>query len=236
RGAAARRGARRPGADDLRQVSLLMMITITELQSERLILRALGADDAPAVLEYHRRCWPSVAPWMPLVEPQFFTVEAHRARLESERTSRLVGSAVRFYLFRQSDPAGPIIGDLNFSSIIRGAFQSCFVGYKMDGAAAGQGYMTEALRRGAEFALTELRLHRLEANIIPRNLPSRRVAAKAGFVEEGLSHKYLRINGVWEDHLHYVLLNNDYDDDPSAGTGRFTLGARLTIDNSSNDS
>jgi ribosomal-protein-alanine N-acetyltransferase len=116
---------------------------------------------------------------------------------------------VRFYLFRQTQPAGPIIGDLHFSSIVRGAFQSCFVGYKMDEGAANQGYMTEALRRGAEFTFKDLRLHRLEANIMPRNLPSRRVVTKLGFVEEGLSHNYLKINGVWEDHLHYAMLNPD---------------------------
>jgi ribosomal-protein-alanine N-acetyltransferase len=44
---------------------------------------------------------------------------------------------------------------------------------------------------------------------MPRNLPSRRVVTKLGFVEEGLGRKYLKINGVWEDHLHYALLNPD---------------------------
>jgi ribosomal-protein-alanine N-acetyltransferase len=185
------------------------MISIAEIYSERLILRSLGPEEAPAVLEYHRRCWPFVAPWSPLVDAQFFTVEGQRARLESERSARLVGSGVRFYLFPQAQPAGPIIGDLHFSSIVRGAFQSCFVGYKVDGGAANQGYMTEALRRGAAYTFKDLHLHRLEANIMPRNLPSRRVVAKLGFVEEGLSRKYLKINGVWEDHLHYALLNAD---------------------------
>jgi ribosomal-protein-alanine N-acetyltransferase len=183
------------------------MISVAEIRSERLILRVLGAEDAQAVLEFHQRCWPFAAPWSPLVNAQFFTVEGQRARLEAERSARLIDNGVRFYLFRQAEPAGPIIGDLHFSSIVRGAFQSCFIGYKMDGGAANQGYMTEALRCGAAFAFKELRLHRLEANIMPRNMPSRRVVAKLGFVEEGLSHKYLKINGVWEDHLHYVLLN-----------------------------
>jgi ribosomal-protein-alanine N-acetyltransferase len=183
------------------------MITVSEMHSERLILRVLDAEDAPAVLEYHRRCWSFVAPWSQLVDAQFFTVAAQRNRLDTERNARLVGGGVHFYLFRQSQPAGPIIGDLHFSSIIRGAFQSCFIGYKVDGGVANQGYMTEALRRGTAFAFKELRLHRLEANIMPRNLPSRRVVAKLGFVEEGLSRKYLKINGVWEDHLHCILLN-----------------------------
>lgn len=185
------------------------MIPVTELRSERLVLRALNAADAPAVLEYHRRCWPFVAPWSPLIDARFFTVEFQRERLESEWTTRLTGGGIRFYLSSRADPEGPILGDLHFSSIIRGAFQSCFVGYKMDENATNRGHMTEALQRGVEFAFKELRLHRLEANIMPRNLPSRRVAIKAGFIEEGLARKYLKINGVWEDHLHYVLLNPD---------------------------
>lgn len=185
------------------------MILVTELESERLILRTLDTGEAQAVLEYHQRCWPFVAAWHPLVEREFFSLEGQRARLESERTSRLVGSGVRFYLFLRAEPTGPIIGDLNFSSIIRGAFQSCFVGYKMDASATNCGYMSEALRRGVEFAFKDLRLHRLEANIMPRNLASRRVVSKLGFVEEGLARKYLKINGVWEDHLHYVILNPD---------------------------
>ena len=44
---------------------------------------------------------------------------------------------------------------------------------------------------------------------MPRNLSSRRAAAKAGFAEEGLSKHYLKINGVWEDHIHMVRLNEE---------------------------
>ncbi|NTV64219.1 MAG: GNAT family N-acetyltransferase [Oscillochloris sp.] len=185
------------------------MITSDELLSERLIMRTLGAEDAQVVVDYHQRCWPFVAPWHPQVDTEFFTLNGQRARLETERTSRLVGSAMRFYLFLRTKPSGPIIGDLHFSGIIRGAFQSCFIGYKMDSSATNCGYMTEALRRGIAFMFKELRLHRLEANIMPRNLPSRRVVSKLGFYEEGLARKYLKINGIWEDHLHYVLLNPD---------------------------
>ena len=52
-------------------------------------------------------------------------------------------------------------------------------------------------------------LHRVEANIMPRNPASLRAAEKAGFVREGLSRRYLNINGVWEDHIHMVRLNED---------------------------
>jgi ribosomal-protein-alanine N-acetyltransferase len=54
----------------------------------------------------------------------------------------------------------------------------------------------------------EYGLHRIEANIMPRNAASLRVVEKAGFHREGLAKKYLKINGVWEDHIHMVLLND----------------------------
>jgi len=45
---------------------------------------------------------------------------------------------------------------------------------------------------------------------MPRNLPSLRVAEKCGFQNEGLSPRYLQINGKWEDHVHMVKLNPDW--------------------------
>ena len=58
-------------------------------------------------------------------------------------------------------------------------------------------------------AFGPLRLHRVEANIMPRNRPSLRVAEKLGFHSEGISPRYLAIQGVWEDHVHMVRLNEE---------------------------
>ena len=61
----------------------------------------------------------------------------------------------------------------------------CFMGYQMDERWVDQGYMTEAVARVARIAFEELRLHRIEANIMPWNKRSLRVAEKCGFVGEG---------------------------------------------------
>jgi ribosomal-protein-alanine N-acetyltransferase len=76
----------------------------------------------------------------------------------------------------------------------------------------GQGRDQQRVHDGSHaevirIAFDGMGLHRIEANIIPRNVRSRRVVEKLGFTLEGMSRKYLRINGVWEDHLHYALLN-----------------------------
>ena len=70
-----------------------------------------------------------------------------------------------------------------------------------------KGFAKEAILRTVKFAFEELGLHRIEANIMPSNKLSIRTAEKCGFVYEGSSSKYLQINGKWEDHLHYVILN-----------------------------
>lgn len=62
------------------------------------------------------------------------------------------------------------------------------------------------------YAFEELRLHRIEANVMPRNAESLRLLEKNDFINEGLSKYYLKINGVWEDHIHMVKLNDSMHD------------------------
>ena len=56
----------------------------------------------------------------------------------------------------------------------------------------------------------ELRLHRVQAAIVPRNSASRRVAEKLGLRDEGTAQNYLEINGVWEDHVRYAITAEDW--------------------------
>jgi [ribosomal protein S5]-alanine N-acetyltransferase len=51
---------------------------------------------------------------------------------------------------------------------------------------------------------------RVEAACIPSNAPSIRVLEKCGFDREGLARRYLCINGVWQDHLLFGLLHEDF--------------------------
>lgn len=70
--------------------------------------------------------------------------------------------------------------------------------------------MSFAISLIVKFAFDNLRLHRIEANVMPRNKASLRVLEKNNFINEGLATKYLQINGIWEDHIHMVLLNENY--------------------------
>ena len=86
---------------------------------------------------------------------------------------------------------------------MRGALQCATIGYWIDEARAGNSYTAEAVVLISKFAFEQLKLHRVEICIIPRNANSRRVMEKISFREEGLAERFLEINGVWEDHVRY---------------------------------
>jgi [ribosomal protein S5]-alanine N-acetyltransferase len=107
---------------------------------------------------------------------------------------------------------GAIVGYFNISQIIRGYLQSAFLGYGAVAAHAGRGYMTEGLELVLEHAFTKLDLHRLEANIQPGNEPSIALVRRCGFVKEGFSERYLKINGRWRDHERWAIRSEQWRD------------------------
>ena len=179
------------------------------LTTPRLRLRLLGPENAPEVRDYHLRNRDYFATAGPRVDDDYFTEDYQRNRLLRELEMAEEGNLVRLWIFPRSDDSSMNpIGDISMSHIIRGIMHSCFLGYKIDCEHAGKGYMTEALERVVGFAFDNLGLHRVEANIMPTNLASQRVVEKLGFVREGYSRQYLRINGSWADHLRYTRLND----------------------------
>lgn len=109
---------------------------------------------------------------------------------------------------RRSDAA--ILGAVNLSQIVYGAFQNCYMGYQIGAPYAGQGYMSEALRLVLRHAFTTLKLHRIEANIQPANLASIALVRRVGFRREGYSPRYLKIAGRWRDHERWAILREDW--------------------------
>ena len=94
--------------------------------------------------------------------------------------------------------------------LFRSPFQNAYVGYWVGEEFAGRGYIPEALVVLARFAFEDLKLHRIQVAIIPRNKPSRRVAEKLELREEGIAARYLEINGEWEDHVRYAITAEEW--------------------------
>jgi len=70
--------------------------------------------------------------------------------------------------------------------------------------------MTEAIQLMLQYAFTQLKLHRLEANIQPDNAASLALIKRACFVREGYSRRYLKICGRWRDHERWAILAEDW--------------------------
>lgn len=174
--------------------------------TKRLYLKIIDRSYADSVVDYYLRNRSFLAEWETLREGEFYTKEYHEKQLDDDWVNIEKGNIIRFWLFKQ-DPNTQIIGSICFNNIVRGSFLSCHLGYKLDKDEINKGLITEAIHKGIEIVFNDLKLHRIEANIMPRNKRSLRVVEKLGFYSEGLAINYLKINGNWEDHLHMVLLN-----------------------------
>lgn len=177
-----------------------------ELFTSRLVLKELTAGDAELFSDFLLRNKEFFRPWSPAYDKEYESLEYHRKMLVRSKTESAEGRHYKFGVFKKDD-LSKIIGSVALSNIAMGNFRSCFLGYRLDERENSNGFAREAIQGVVKFAFEELGLHRIEANIMPSNTRSIKAAEKCGFIYEGSSSKYLQINGVWEDHLHYVILN-----------------------------
>ncbi|SDR90593.1 ribosomal-protein-alanine N-acetyltransferase [Paenibacillaceae bacterium GAS479] len=188
------------------------------LKTDRLLLSVASPEDSAVITSYVIRNKEFLAPWEPKREEAFFTEESQRALLEADEQMIESGGLVKFWISLQADP-DTVIGSVALGNIVRGVFLSCNLGYRLDKGLLGKGYMPEAVQAIVKHGFDNLGLHRIEANIIPRNAASLSVIRKLGFQEEGLAKRYLKINGKWEDHIHMVMLNDALECDEEGHGG-----------------
>lgn len=195
-------------------------MAVTTLFGRRVLLRPLEPGDFAKWQEVRRRNRDWLTKWEPQRLPgQPDVVEdahAFSTRCSARQRERQLGTSYGFGVFVE----GVFAGEVNLNSIQRGPFQNAYIGYWIDEAQAGNGYVPEAFVVVLRFSFEELRLHRVQAAIVPRNSASRRVAEKLGLRDEGTAQNYLEINGVWEDHVRYAITAEDWAE----------RGEKLTVD------
>jgi [ribosomal protein S5]-alanine N-acetyltransferase len=185
-------------------------------------LRLVAADEhlAGPLVDFHERNRAHLAPWDPPPEPGFFTEEVQAQRLRDGAGAFAAGAGFRYLMQPIGDPT-KIIGTLHFSNVVRGAFQSCSLGYSLDQQFEGQALMTEALRCAiGEMFSARVNLHRIQAAFRPENWRSAEVLKRLGFVDEGLANDYLFIDGLWRVHRLVALLNKSFRIPPEWGAPR----------------
>ena len=184
------------------------------LRGRRTTLRPLEVEDFSAWREVRRRNAELLNHWEPrrtFGQPD--PVEDRQAfamRWAARRRERQLGTGWGFGVFLGEHGSEALIGEMNLSNVVRGAFRSAHVGYWVDQDQAGNEYIPESLIVVCRFAFEEIDLHRLQVSIVPRNARSRRVVEKLGLRCEGQAERYLEINGIWEDHLQFAITAEEW--------------------------
>lgn len=170
-------------------------------------LRAPRASDHKAWADLRSRSRDFLQPWEPAWPEDDLTRAAFKRRLAIYAREMEIGGAYPFFIFREED--GALVGGVTLSNIRRGVAETGTLGYWIGQPYVRCGYGSAAVRAMCAFAFDRLKLHRLEAACLPSNAGSRGVLANSGFELEGQARAYLKINGVWRDHLLFGLVRDE---------------------------
>ncbi|MBP1964231.1 GNAT family N-acetyltransferase [Paenibacillus aceris] len=160
------------------------------------------AEELTAMYKRNREFFEKFSPSTP---EEYYTKEHQLQSITKSKADRAEDRRYAFVICHKEDKR--IIGSIGLSFVVRGPLQSCMIGYNLDQAYNGKGYMTEAVKQVVRYAFEELKLHRIVGEASPRNPGSIRVLENAGFHKEGISRSNVKINGVWEDHQVLALIN-----------------------------
>lgn len=178
-----------------------------KLIGTNIYIRQLEVSDAAAMLELQMNNKDFFQTYSPTRLDGFYTIEGQIKVIEANIEQSKNDSRYSFGIFLNE--TDKLIGNVALSEILRGALQSCYIGYYLDQQQNGKGYMTEAVILVVDFAFNKLELHRIEAGVMPHNIGSMKVLEKAGFHKEGIAVKNVKINGKWEDHQVLAIVGAD---------------------------
>ncbi len=183
-------------------------ILLMKIETQRLLLAIPELGDEVATLEFYKNNENHLAPWDPKKPDDFFMLDYWAKKIQDAKDEFQNKTSVRFNIFLKE--SGELIGMVNFTTLERGPFQNCRVGYKLGEKFQGFGYMNEALSCGINYMFNELNFHRVEANYIPENIRSSKVLKSLGFEEHGIARNYLMIAGSWQDHVLTSKINPNW--------------------------
>lgn len=179
----------------------------TALWGEGIRLRAPALEDYDAWAKLRSASRAHTEPWEPSWAEDELTKSAFKRRLRRYQQDIEAGTGYPFFVFRAQDDV--LIGACNLNNVRRGVLQACDMGYWIGAPYVKRGHCKAAVRRVLSYAFGPLRLNRVEAATRLENEPSRRLLLSVGFTPEGVSRKFLKINGEWRDHLKFAILRDD---------------------------
>lgn len=185
------------------------------LVGDRVLLRYPRWSDYKSWSALRRESRSFLEPWEPRWTIDELDRSAWRERLRQYGHERRRGTGETFLIFQRQ--SAQLAGGISIGNIRRGVSQSGHIGYWMGEKYSGAGLMSEALQLVLDHGFRTLGLHRLEAACIPSNRRSIHVLEKAGFAREGMLRSYLRINGAWQDHVLFSLIDEDFQENRDRG-------------------
>ncbi len=187
----------------------------------RVALRPARVADAAALAALYAAERDFLEPFEPERESSFFTRAGQLAILERTGALRAAGLCERFVILADDAP----VGVLAVNNIVRGVAQSGTIGYFVAQGHNGKGIATRAVAEVCAWAFDSAGLHRLDAGTLTHNVGSQRVLERNHFTRIGVARGYLRIAGVWQDHVLFQLLADDHRRMVGPGTADAQVGS-----------
>lgn len=178
-----------------------------KLEGKNIYIKFLEVSDVQAALDLNLRNREFFQKYVSTRNDDFYTLGYQESLIKENIIKRENDEKYVFGIFLKG--TDELIGNVTLSEILRGALQSCYIGYYLDLQHNGKGYMTEVVKLAVDFGFNELHLHRVEAGVMPHNIRSIRVLEKAGFEKEGIARKNVKINGRWEDHQVLAIISEN---------------------------
>tara|TARA_B100000767_G_scaffold220002_1_gene208194 strand:- start:370 stop:924 length:555 start_codon:yes stop_codon:yes gene_type:complete len=171
-------------------------------------VRLINTGDARELADYYSRNRTHLSPWEPARTTDFYQQETMLHRILEAEGEFHADKQVKLGVFNLQNQR--MVASIDFSQIVRGPMQACFVGYSIDAQCQGQGLMQQYMPLCLDYMFNHFHIHRVMATYTTTNLRSAALLERLGFDREGYAKSYLNIAGTWEDHILTALVNPNH--------------------------
>jgi RimJ/RimL family protein N-acetyltransferase len=177
-----------------------------ELRGERVLVRPYRLEDAEALKEAVEESREHIRPWLPFAD-RHQTIEETRDWIVQGMAKWLLREDMHCGIWELA--TGRFLGGVGLHTR-NWQIKYFEIGYWLRKSAEGHGYMTEAAKLVADFALHKLNANRVEIRCDEGNARSAAVARRLGFVEEGrLRNREPGPDGTLRTMLYFSLVPED---------------------------
>jgi ribosomal-protein-alanine N-acetyltransferase len=178
-------------------------------ETQRLIIRPLTLSDYYQWKSAHLCLQPAQNEWDTGYLPEHqLSLAQFKKELKQQVIDRQRDHTYQLAVFLKSD--GSLIGRVALMDVSRAIFQNAYLGYSIFNIYWNQGFGKEAVKAGIEIAFEDLKLHRVEAGIQPKNKASIALAQSLKMKNEGKSTKRLFVKDRWVDILIFSKINSKF--------------------------